>query len=297
MDSQSVSPFLRLPVELRLEIYKHVWTVPEAEYVYRPKANDDDDSKLRLSVDYLTAQLSAIRKLGAISQRIRAEAYPEYFDHMQIMLRYDEAWFDDRMVADGGPGWDERNRRALYILSRSYLLQTQARHVYLHWPARGKETSVSMFMRARQQEGLLNEQWALECVSLFENLRSLDVHVDNGLNYWFQHVVEFDHPDPDDDYDYKKQPKRLFYDDERRAKLIEALKTHYRKLEKAVVRRDISHPEDVKEMNEHKAFKWWRRLKRDVAVLASHGPSSVGIHGMVSEHTNDCPAEDANGGR
>lgn len=284
MDSQSVFPFFRLPAELRLEIYKHVWTVPEAEYVYQP---NDRDYRLRLSVDYLTAQLSAIRKLGAISQRIRAEAYPEYFDHTQILLRYDTAWRNWFPLDD--PGWDDRNRRALYIISSSYLLQTQARHVYLHWPARGKESSISMFevgnsrMRARWQEELLNEQWALECVSRFKNLRSLDVHVDNGLvihwkdHYWFQHVYEFDHPDPDHDHDYKKELKRLFYDDERRAKLIEALKTHHRKLEKAVVRTDLgdSRVVVVKLMDEHKAFKWWRRLKKDVAVLASQGPSTA----------------------
>lgn len=135
MDSHSVFPFSRLPAELRLKIYKYAWTVPEEKYIYRSKTfgnmNDgdspcdeydsedeydidsdydeydsdgyyagerDNDNALRLSVAYVRAQLSAISKLGAISQRIRAVVYPEYFGHTQIPLRYDAAWSLDGWI-------------------------------------------------------------------------------------------------------------------------------------------------------------------------------------------------------
>ncbi|EGO59446.1 hypothetical protein NEUTE1DRAFT_39086 [Neurospora tetrasperma FGSC 2508] len=261
MGSHSVFPFLHLPAELRLEIYRHAWTVSEEDHVYRAYY-PYDDSNLGLTVDYLKAQLSAIRKLGAISQRIRTESYSEYFDHTQIMLRYDCVVDIDDSIGDHV--WDDRNRSALYIIGSSYLLQTQARHVYLHWPARSEyHILYALFgvtrVDIRMREELLNEQWAFGCLSRFRNLRSLDVHMCEGLV----------------DLMGGKKLKRLLYDGDRRAKLIEALKTHHQKLEKAVVRTDLDDPEDIKDLNELHAFKWWRRLKKDIAVLASEGPSSA----------------------
>ncbi|KAK3488111.1 uncharacterized protein B0T23DRAFT_407283 [Neurospora hispaniola] len=283
MGSHSVFPFLRLPAELRLEIYKHAWTVSEEDHVYRVDFRYKD-SKFRLTVDYLKAQLSAIRKLGAISQRIRTESYSEYFDHTQIMLRYEPAVEID--ANSDNHGWDDRNRSALYIIGSSYLLQTQARHVYLHWPARPEYTVFQIIFGVghvdnRMQEELLNEQWAVECLSRFRNLKSLDVHVGEGLVhqmsklYGMKFRLRIWHAESDHDYSGKKKLKRLFYDGERRAKLIEALKTHRRKLEKAVVRTDLTYPEDIKDLNENQTFRWWRRLKKDIAVLASEGPSSA----------------------
>ncbi|KAK3955436.1 hypothetical protein QBC32DRAFT_379001 [Pseudoneurospora amorphoporcata] len=291
MDSHSVFPFLRLPAEIRLEIYRHAWTVPEVGYLYVYRYNGiyDGNKGLKLTLDCLKAQLSAIRKLGAISQRIRAEVYPEYFDHTQIMLRYDDArcfdsWNTHAFPLHNARSWDKRNRSALYILGGSYLLQTQAKHVHLHWPARIEDPGIEIYMdesriRARDQEVLLNEQWAIECVSRFKNLKSLVVHVDDGSakvmtdSYWEFYMHKLDEHNPK--YHDTKELIRMFYDDERRAKLIEGLKTHHRKLEKAVVRTDISDPKVVKLINEHEAFEWWRQLKKDIAILALEGPSST----------------------
>lgn len=288
MDSHSVFPFLRLSAELRLEIYKHVWTVSEEDHVYRVDFRYKD-SKFRLTVDYLKAQLSAIRKLGAISHRIRAEAYPKYFDHTQVLLRYDSAWVkEDLLVPRESPGWDNYNRSALYILGGSYLLHTQARHVKSYWPDRVRYHRWKWLMgescaRARNQEELLNEQWALECLSRFKNLRSLEVHLANGTqcvmtDYFWKLTWSYfllNHPDPDSSYPHKQELKRMFYDDERRAKLIEGMKTNHRKLENAVVRTNISDPRTIKALDEHESFEWWRQLKRDMAALASRSPSSV----------------------
>ncbi|KAK3503029.1 hypothetical protein B0T13DRAFT_525062 [Neurospora crassa] len=287
MGSHSVFPFLRLPAELRIEIYKHAWTVSEEDHVYRVNFRYKD-SKFRPTVDYLKAQLSAIRKLGAISQRIRMESYSEYFDPTQIMLRYERVVDIDDSIGDHV--WDNRNRSALYIIGSSYLLQAQARHVYLHWPARSEYHILQVLFGLRRvdirmQEELLNEQWAFECLSRFKNLRSLEVHMCEGLDdlildyysreYKHENLHKHRHPHFVHGCNGGKKLKRLFYDGERRAKLIEALKTHHQKLEKAVVRTDVDDPEAIKDLNELHAFKWWRRLKKDIAVLASEGPSSA----------------------
>ncbi|KAH7626327.1 hypothetical protein B0T09DRAFT_387261 [Sordaria sp. MPI-SDFR-AT-0083] len=259
MDSHSVFPFSRLPAELRLKIYKYAWTVPEEKYIYRSKTfgnmNDgdspcdeydsdgyyagerDNDNALRLSVAYVRAQLSAISKLGAISQRIRAVVYPE-------------------------PKRDTSTCTGPLVLNAVLLIQ----------PA---------YSRTRKSCSTSN---GLLTVSRFKNLRSLDVHVDDATDigpltdiHWNYYVNQLDHANVDSPaYDSKEAIRRMFYGEERRAKLMEGLlKTHRRKLEKVVVRTDVSSAGVVKLMNEHEAFESWRQLKEDLAVLVAQDASSA----------------------
>lgn len=275
MGSQSVPPFLRLPVEVRLMIYKYAWTVSELDYIDMCVVGNYY-AVSQVKPDYLKAQLSAIRKLGAINQRIRAEAYLEYFGHTQIKVTYEDAWTPDPMIGD----W---NRSALYILGGSYLLQTQAQHVQLHWSAWLDNDSIETRMnepgiRALKQEELLNEQWAIECVSRFKNLKTLEIIVDDGSHWLRTDSFWRRWKDVSNERGVAHweaaEITRVFYDDERRAKLIKGLETHHQKLEKAVVRADVSDPQIVKLFNEE--FEWWRQLKEDLATLVREdGPPSA----------------------
>lgn len=79
---QASGPLLfRLPLELRLMIYRYVWKVnPKLHTISRTG---------QLSTSYLSHQLLAIAGLGAICQQMRMEAFDEYFHHAQAYLRWD----------------------------------------------------------------------------------------------------------------------------------------------------------------------------------------------------------------
>ncbi|CCC08245.1 unnamed protein product [Sordaria macrospora k-hell] len=230
MDSHSVFPFSRLPAELRLKIYKYAWTVPEEKYIYRSKTfgnmNDgdspcdeydidsdydeydsdgyyagerDNDNALRLSVAYVRAQLSAISKLGAISQRIRAVVYPEYFARCTF----------SGVRTCSRPKRDTSTCTGPLVLNAVLLIQ----------PA---------YSRTRKSCSTSN---GLLTVSRFKNLRSLDVHVDDATDigpltdiHWNYYVNQLDHANVDSPaYDSKEAIRRMFYGEERRAKLMEGL--------------------------------------------------------------------------
>lgn len=293
-------------------IYNLVWTVPDEEYEYMIGIPRPAMDRVMVSFDYLRAQLSAIRKLGAINRFIRAEAYGEYFDHTQIMLRYETAWSQDAWPQPGRshPDWDGDNRKALYIMSSSYLLQTQARHVYLYWPARFRHDELSPHSRYilgplgplkgwRHEEELLNEQWAVECVSRFKNLKTLEIHL-NATNGWADLVWDVSEHVKTHSYSHNlyrffvesqeernRDPRysspaehlrRMFWDNKRRARFFEGLKGRHRgKLEKAVIVTGVW-PDQMKLFKilekHHPMFGWWREFKEDVATLEAPKSSS-----------------------
>ncbi|KAK3503021.1 hypothetical protein B0T13DRAFT_446299 [Neurospora crassa] len=78
---QTPKPLLfRLPLEVRLMIYRHAWKVDPKPHTIR--------SSRQLMASYLKQQLTAIGRLGAICQQMRTEAFDEYFHHAQAYIRY-----------------------------------------------------------------------------------------------------------------------------------------------------------------------------------------------------------------
>ncbi|KAK3338313.1 hypothetical protein B0H65DRAFT_533043 [Neurospora tetraspora] len=84
-----IFPFMKLPQELQLMIYRYVWhttpdTPPSGQFSYQQHL------QFYSSPRHLRAQLRGLFKLGAISQEIRSVAYAEYFGRTQLYLRYDD---------------------------------------------------------------------------------------------------------------------------------------------------------------------------------------------------------------
>ncbi|KAK3955422.1 hypothetical protein QBC32DRAFT_367761 [Pseudoneurospora amorphoporcata] len=79
---QASKPLLfRLPLEIRLMIYRHAWKVNPEIYTIPGTG--------QLESCYVKQQLPAIGKLGAICQQIKTEAFDEYFHHAQACLRWE----------------------------------------------------------------------------------------------------------------------------------------------------------------------------------------------------------------
>ncbi|EAA26904.2 hypothetical protein GE21DRAFT_6156 [Neurospora crassa] len=85
---QGIFPFMKLPEELKLIIYRFVWhatpdTSPSDQASYQHRLEFYSNPR------HLRAQLRGLFKLGAISSAIRNVAYAEYFRRTQLYLRYD----------------------------------------------------------------------------------------------------------------------------------------------------------------------------------------------------------------
>ncbi|EGO59434.1 hypothetical protein NEUTE1DRAFT_39374 [Neurospora tetrasperma FGSC 2508] len=85
---QGIFPFMKLPEELKLIIYRFVWhttpdTSPSDQASYQHRLEFYSNPR------HLRAQLRGLFKLGAISSAIRYVAYAEYFRSTQLYLRYD----------------------------------------------------------------------------------------------------------------------------------------------------------------------------------------------------------------
>lgn len=85
---QGIFPFMKLPEELKLIIYRFVWnttpdTSPSDQACYQHRLEFYSNPR------HLRAQLRGLFKLGAISSDIRNVAYAEYFRCTQLYLRYD----------------------------------------------------------------------------------------------------------------------------------------------------------------------------------------------------------------
>ncbi|KAL0471960.1 hypothetical protein QR685DRAFT_520646 [Neurospora intermedia] len=85
---QGIFPFMKLPEELKLIIYRFVWhttpdTSPSDQASYQHRLEFYSNPR------HLRAQLRGLFKLGAISSAIRNVAYTEYFRCTQLYLRYD----------------------------------------------------------------------------------------------------------------------------------------------------------------------------------------------------------------
>lgn len=109
-------PLFRLPVEVRLMIYRHAWKVdPKFHTIKRTR---------QLKHSFLKEQLLAIGRLGAICQLIRTEAFNEYFHHAQAYLRWDK---------DGTGSRSLHNKYYAILISSSPLLLAHLRHVSVYW--------------------------------------------------------------------------------------------------------------------------------------------------------------------
>ncbi|EAA26902.1 hypothetical protein GE21DRAFT_6158 [Neurospora crassa] len=114
---QTSKPLLfRLPLEVRLMIYRHAWKVD-------PKPHTKRGTR-QLTTSYLKQQLTAIGRLGAICQQMRTEAFDEYFHHAQAFLRWDY---------DGSGSKTRHNHSYKELILSSPTLLAHLRHVSFHW--------------------------------------------------------------------------------------------------------------------------------------------------------------------
>ncbi|KAK1777461.1 hypothetical protein QBC45DRAFT_187117 [Copromyces sp. CBS 386.78] len=240
MSYQPDPPLLRLPVELRLEIYQYFWTIPcEKKYFIPRSAN-------KLKATYLEAQLSAICTLGSICRQIRDEAYGEYFHTTQIFLGW--ALIDLRPFVDMAFEHElqDNDRKARELIHNSYLLKTQARHVCLRWEHNLEITMTCLAAR-------------------FENtIITLDVVCDAS---WFDHRLG--RGDWGEAEEEVNEIAVSHYDDHHSERVRSFWFMFPRGiLEKAVVRTCLTDPNAVHIFVEEDSA-GFQRFKRDVATLVS----------------------------
>lgn len=131
MARQIDSALLRLPAELRLKIYEYCWTIPCEEKYLIPRTGGH-----KLKATYLKAQLSAICTLGSICRQIRTKAYDEYFHTTQVFLGWEHNELPRGFIEDDTNvefDLQDNDAESRGLISNSYLLQTQARHICLNW--------------------------------------------------------------------------------------------------------------------------------------------------------------------
>ncbi|KAK3338292.1 hypothetical protein B0H65DRAFT_552761 [Neurospora tetraspora] len=264
MSYQPESPLLRLPVEVRLEIYQHLWTIPwEKKHLVRRCA-------YKLKATYLKAQLSAICTLGAICRTIHYEAYAEYFHTTQTYL---SGYVNPDLEIYLG----DNDRKALELIQNSYLLKTQTRHVCLRW------VHVD-HLKDTLEEQLEEELEVWEIDNLERTNTNLNI-VMNCLKTRFQNAITLDIVC--DEICFNGITTN-YYDD-RDSERIRSLR--FRNLEKAVVRTCLTDPDGVKWFNEEN-LAWFQRLKEDVATLGA--PRKEGQEERSYRFTNHIGGLDLN---
>ncbi|KAK1777482.1 hypothetical protein QBC45DRAFT_434242 [Copromyces sp. CBS 386.78] len=82
-------PFMKLPQELQLMIFRYVWTSSEPIPAPSDARTYQQQLQFYASPRHLRAQLKGLFKLGTICQEFRNVAYAEYFRSTQLYLRYE----------------------------------------------------------------------------------------------------------------------------------------------------------------------------------------------------------------
>lgn len=289
MNSAPKPLLLGLPAELRLHIYQYFWSIPQEGHIlpvpqrYDPYQYLHDQSKhvRHLKVSYLKAQLTAISTLGAICQKIRYEAYAEYFDTTQIYLGW--GFFDFMNMESFFP----HDKQAMELIRTSYLLQTQARHICLHWadvpPWEPELGGDSVWMppalpaRYRAMTRMVdNHRIAMECLETrFTNAITLEVLCDVACDeeFWLYHRQGLPVLWP---FIATWDSRGEMYYGSWRSQRIRALPFRG-KLQKAVVHAlpPLSPPFNVYRAKEvfgndnYKEKPWFRMFKEDVASLVA----------------------------
>ncbi|KAK3338291.1 hypothetical protein B0H65DRAFT_317869 [Neurospora tetraspora] len=274
MNSAPKPSLLGLPVEVRLQIYQHIWTISQEEqylgWAYTGRYYCQREITY-LKASYLKAQLSAISTLGAIYQKIRNEAYAEYFHTTQIYLGW--GYFDFWEMSP----FYQHDREALELIRTSYLLQTRARHICLHWVdvppfeplgplgiSRAQQDRYFVTKRMRD-----NHKIAMECLETrFPNAITLDVICDvNPFDDAFWYFWRAQHFELSINITENFNMSESYYGD-RDSERIKSLP--FRRLEKAVVRTvSRTYPRGMSLFRDHEEAAWFRRFKEDVATLVA----------------------------
>ncbi|KAK1777477.1 hypothetical protein QBC45DRAFT_469637 [Copromyces sp. CBS 386.78] len=157
---QASKPLLfRLPLEVRLMIYRYAWKVNPKIYTFTGTG--------QLSSCYVEQQLLAIGKLGAICQQIKTEAFDEYFHHAQACLRWE---FNDPRSYHS-----YEYPIAKKLILSSLLLLTHLRHASFYWHG-------DVFYDWRDVSATEAFYW----LQFLKQLRTLEVVVTGGLDWgWF----------------------------------------------------------------------------------------------------------------
>ncbi|KAK1777462.1 hypothetical protein QBC45DRAFT_469581 [Copromyces sp. CBS 386.78] len=286
MSSAPTPSLLGLPVELRLQIYQHIWTIPHEEHIlvqiHADYSRYFEEHPLFLKTSYLKSQLSAICTLGAISQQMRNEAYAEYFHTTQIYLGW--GFFDYWNMGS----FYLHDKQALELIRTSYLLQTQARHICLHWadvprfkllePPVVAEMSRANHTRYHAEKRMSdNYKIAMECLETrFPNAITLDVICDvdpcDEMFWEFCRLHDFEHERGPWGRRFNSSEDFKMFDNyygNRASKRIRSLPFRG-KLEKAVVRPVLhTFPRARELFKDHEKAAWFRRFQKDVATLAA----------------------------
>ncbi|KAJ4392630.1 hypothetical protein N0V85_006916 [Neurospora sp. IMI 360204] len=235
MGYQPESPLLRFPVEVRLEIYRHFWTIPcEKKHLVRRCA-------YKLKVTFLKAQLSAICTLGAICRRIRDEDYAEYFHITQaryVCLRWVYVdYFKDTL--------EEQLEEELEAREIDDLERTNTNlNIVMNCLKTRFQNAITLDIVCDEIwfEDSIWRKWREDVKNDLQMLQLLDARI------------------------YSLNSLTTNYYNDRGSERIRSLR--FRNLEKAVVRTCLTDPDGVKWFNKEN-LAWFQRLKEDVATLGA----------------------------
>ncbi|KAK3401099.1 hypothetical protein B0T20DRAFT_347530 [Sordaria brevicollis] len=152
-----MSRLLLLPLELRLEIYRHTWAVdrPTFEEFNKEGGNLDQYSK-----EYFRPQLGQLHALLSVCGQMRDEVLREYFDRTQVYLGYYTyaGWEEFK-------DWRSRNAsRAETCIRSSPLFASHAKHISIAWEPG------QMSYEPHHKKNLLE---SLNCMSRVKQLKTL----------------------------------------------------------------------------------------------------------------------------
>ncbi|KAK3401102.1 hypothetical protein B0T20DRAFT_495357 [Sordaria brevicollis] len=111
------SPIIRLPFEIRLKIYKEVWTPTREPWEY--------DEQAQRSAQPCRDRMKQIHILTSVCRHFRDEVIREYFHRTQAHIAH--------CVGGFGPSSDERILASMKLIKASILFTDNLQHVRLNW--------------------------------------------------------------------------------------------------------------------------------------------------------------------
>ncbi|EGO57527.1 hypothetical protein NEUTE1DRAFT_129453 [Neurospora tetrasperma FGSC 2508] len=168
MSSEAKPPILAAPLEIRFEIYRHVWMIPDSDLPRLLEACRQQSGRVHLypEIYYFRHQVELLNALVSICRQIRDEVLSEYFHQTQV----------------GVSNWRDHNP----MLKEVLLLPLDMQHIQSSLLFVSYTQHVSLFWTAGESDLMTR---ALDWLLQLKQLKTLELiinwpsrHVESALN-------------------------------------------------------------------------------------------------------------------
>ncbi|EGZ72213.1 hypothetical protein NEUTE2DRAFT_111626 [Neurospora tetrasperma FGSC 2509] len=146
MSSEAKPPILAAPLEIRFEIYRHVWMIPDSDLPRLLEACRQQSGRVHLypEIYYFRHQVELLNALVSICRQIRDEVLSEYFHQTQVGVsnwRDHNPMLKEHVSLFWTAGESDLMTRALDWLLQ--LKQLKTLELIINWPSRHVESALN----------------------------------------------------------------------------------------------------------------------------------------------------------